>query len=90
MLKIFDEFDSIWEVMLFIFISIFLFFLLAMTIQYAFSSKEFKGYYLYHGDEYYSIEINWENAPDEIAYKTFNGKEALRVLKQLQEESNNK
>ena len=86
--KFLDKFNNIWEAMFFVFFSIFIGFIMVMIIDYTFSTKKFDGYYLHHDrDGYYSIYINWNNAPDEVAYKTFDGKEALRVLKELQANS---
>ena len=59
--------------------------LFIMTVaQYNFSQKKFMGYYLSHGRSSYTVYINWDNAPDEIAYCTYNGQEALEVLERLQ------
>ena len=59
-------------------------FLLSLTVFYTFSSKHFRGYYLSHmSDGLYRVRINWENAPDETAFKTFDGDKAIEVLKEL-------
>lgn len=59
---------------------------LVVFFSYCFSAKKFNGYYLNHNvGEAYSIWLNWENAPDEIAFQTFDGEVALRVLKTLNE-----
>jgi hypothetical protein len=52
---------------------------------YGFSTKTHQGYYLncYEGQS--KIMINWDNAPDETAFRTYNEKEALEVFKQLKE-----
>jgi hypothetical protein len=60
-----------------------LFAIVISLFLYFFSSKHFKGYYLNQLGGTHSIYINWENAPDEKAFETYNAKEALDVLKQL-------
>ena len=51
---------------------------------YSFSQKKFMGYYLNHDKSTYTVYINWDNAPDKVAYRTYNGQEALEVLERLQ------
>lgn len=54
-----------------------------VLLLYSFSTKEFNGYYI-SGGAPYTIYINWENAPDEIAFKTYDKDvlfEAWEILK---------
>ena len=58
----------------------------SLICMYTFSAKEFKGYYLQSHSGIFTIQINWENAPDEQAYSSYNQEEVLRVFKKLQSE----
>jgi len=82
--KLFERMYDGWEFLLYIMaVTIFLFFVILATL-YTFSSKHFNGYYLVHmTDGLYAVRINWENAPDETAFKTFDGDKAIKVLKEL-------
>jgi hypothetical protein len=66
-------------------------FVVAFTVSlflYAFSSKQHKGYYLSNFRGEHQIYINWENAPDEVAFRTYNEKEAITVFEKLKEIEN--
>lgn len=56
---------------------------IASIFLFAFSSKQHKGYYLCNMFGESKIYINWENYPDEVAFRTFNEKEALDTLERL-------
>ena len=62
---------------------LFFIFILTLLTWYSFSAKEFKGYYLHHGGSGYEIWINWENAPDEPAYQSYDGDKIFRIYKEL-------
>ena len=51
---------------------------------YTFRPKEFRGYYLSHKNtKGYVIYINWENAPDELAFRTFDKDVLMEVYEKL-------
>ena len=53
-------------------------------ISYGTSTKVHNGYYLYHSlNSPYSIWINWENAPNEQCFKTYEKDEVIDVLNRL-------
>lgn len=59
---------------------------LVITIfLYIFSSKKHKGYYLRQIGGTHQIYINWENAPDQIAFSTYNKAEAMAIFRELKE-----
>jgi hypothetical protein len=62
--------------------------LFGSLLAWGFSEKEHKGYYLSHGRSY-DIYINWENTKDEVAFRTYDPNEALRVFERLQKEYRN-
>jgi hypothetical protein len=51
-----------------------------------FTPPQFCGYYLDHSRSYYDIKTYWKFGVDTTVYSTFNGKEAIEVLKQLNEQ----
>ena len=59
--------------------------IVAALVLYGFSAKQHKGYYLNDFSGEHIIYINWENAPDEAAFRTYDRKVALETLKQLNE-----
>ena len=61
--------------------------LILVIITYcSFMPKKQLGYYLNHGGTGYQIFINWDNWPDEIAYKSYDGDKAMAVYKELKNE----
>lgn len=70
-----------------IFVGAMMTYIVSLLCLYAFSAKEFKGYYLgISPSGAHSIYINWENAPDERVYLSYNQEELLSVFKDLQSE----
>jgi len=82
--KYYAIFEDVWQMLFFTTIAALMASILILSIWYTFSTKTFEGYYLrHHADGSYAVMINWENSDDEIAYKTFNGKEAVDMLREL-------
>ena len=77
-------FTSVWESLWFIVVIL----IVLGLICFSFSEKENKGYYLHHDDSCYKICINWDNAPDSTAFRTYDKQEVLRVFKELQDSYN--
>lgn len=71
--------EDIWKV---VFVLVFLF-LFSVLAGYTFSKKEFQGYYMYHDGTGYMVYINWNNAPDEVTFRSYNAQEALEVFNYL-------
>jgi len=82
--KLFERMHDSWEFLFYVIVVATFLFLLSLVSFYTFSSKHFRGYYLSHmSDGLYRVRINWENAPDETAFKTFDGDKAIKVLEKL-------
>ena len=55
-----------------------------ILFQYAYFPKTFNGYYLCRDvNGSYAIYINWENAPDVVAYRSYDPKDILEVYERL-------
>jgi hypothetical protein len=63
-------------------LSAFTFYLLTIL----FTPSQFCGYYIDHGSSYYEIKMRWKYGMDSTAYRTYDGKEAVEVLKRLNEQ----
>ncbi len=58
-------------------------FLAGGGIYYIIHPVEFGGYYLSHDDREYTVNIYWKYGYNSIAYRTYNGQEALDVFNKL-------
>ena len=86
MIKNFKE-ECISSQLFIIFISIAVIFGTSLLCRYSFYPKEFNGYYMAIGvdNQCHKIFVNWDNAPDDICYKTYNQEDLLRTFKLLKE-----
>ncbi len=81
-----ERWKSFWQNFWLAVLGLFVLLGIVVLAQHNFSSKINKGYYLNHSSgKEYTIYINWENAPDEAAFRTHDGDKAIQILKQLQE-----
>lgn len=80
-----ERWESFWLNFWIAVLGLFVLLFIWILAQYSLSLKINKGYYLNHGGGAYTIYINWENAPDEAAYRTYDSDKAIQILKQLQE-----
>ncbi len=77
------KFENCWEALLWWVVVIITTSVLFTGVMYANSSKVLTGYYMNHVGGTYTIYINWENAPDEAALRTFDHRLALTTLQEL-------
>lgn len=72
-----------WENIFKFFVMIIFLFCMSLVTTYTFSKKTFEGYYAgrYYGE--YRIYINWDNAPDEVAYATLDPRDQLEAMERL-------
>ena len=77
------RFSDQWELLFWTTFVIVILLGLIIGFNFATSTKTLNEYYLHHSAGPYKIYINWENAPDEVAFKTYNHKLALETLKAL-------
>ena len=61
--------------------------LIFYTVLLIFTPAQFCGFYLHHDGSYYTIKMRWIYGQDSVAYRTYNGKEAIEVLKILNEQA---
>ncbi len=76
-------FENYWEALAWWAITAIAATALFIVISYASSTKVLAGYYLSHSSGAYSIYIDWENAADEQAFRTYDHKLALATLQKL-------